>query len=69
VAKKRDSPAPVDRLLTPAEVMGMLAIGRTSYYTLLERGELTWVQVGDRKRYRLSEVERYIERQTARTGR
>lgn len=53
-------------LLTRAETLRRLRIGKTTLYGLIHSGELPQVDFGPRtKRYRVDDVERLVERKTA----
>jgi excisionase family DNA binding protein len=49
---EHDGPSAIgaDGLLTPAEGAAFLGIGRTTLYSLMERGELTYRMVGRARR-------------------
>lgn len=51
--------------LTPAEVMGTLKIGKTSFYKLLGDGDLTSFKVGRSRRVPESSLLDYVAKQTA----
>jgi excisionase family DNA binding protein len=51
-----------DRLLTVNGVAELLAISRFSVYRMVRRGDLRPVRVGERLRFRPSEIDRYLER-------
>ena len=50
-----------DRLLTKAEVCAKLGIKPTSVWNLVQKGKLTPIKVGRSSRYKLSEVNEYLE--------
>ena len=50
-----------DRLLTKAEVCAKLGIKPTSVWNLVRKGKLTAIKVGRSSRYKLSEVNEYLE--------
>lgn len=55
---------PVDRLLTPAEtgdVLGGVATGTLSIWRCTKRYPLKYIIIGGKVRYRLSDVEKFIE--------
>lgn len=54
------APASVDTLLTVKEVAGRLAIGRTTVYELIARGELPALRIGRARRIPASAVARFI---------
>ncbi|MDA8039655.1 MAG: helix-turn-helix domain-containing protein [Actinomycetota bacterium] len=47
-------------LLTAEEAARLLAIGRTALYALLGTGELSSVQLGRRRRVRVSDLEAFV---------
>jgi excisionase family DNA binding protein len=49
-------------LLRVNDVAALLAIGRRTVYTLVAAGELPAVRVGERLRFRLEDVDAYLER-------
>ena len=53
---------PPSRLLTVNEVAFALAISRHSVYRLVRTGALPTVRVGERIRFRPSDVDAYLER-------
>lgn len=52
-------------LLTPAEVCGLLRIGRTTLWALRKRGLLRTIYVGRSPRFRREDVEALVERLAA----
>ena len=58
------APAPVprepDRLLTATEAAALLGIGRSKLYELMARGAITSVKVDRCRRFRQSDVDRFI---------
>jgi excisionase family DNA binding protein len=50
----------MENLLTVNDVATFLAISRYSVYRMVRRGDLTPVYVGERLRFRPSEIERYL---------
>jgi excisionase family DNA binding protein len=53
-----------ERLLTIADVAYRLAISRDTVYRLVRSGALAPLRVGDRLRFRVSDLEAYLERDT-----
>jgi excisionase family DNA binding protein len=51
-----------DRLLTINDVAFRLAISRDTVYRLVRSGELIPVRAGERLRFRVSDLEDYLER-------
>jgi excisionase family DNA binding protein len=51
-----------NNLLTVNEVAKRLKVTRATVYALMNRGELTYTTVGQRRRVEESEIERYIEK-------
>jgi excisionase family DNA binding protein len=49
-----------DVLLTPAEAAAILKIGRSKLYELMARGAITSVKVDRCRRFRQSDVDRFI---------
>ncbi|GIU97414.1 MAG: hypothetical protein KatS3mg013_1217 [Actinomycetota bacterium] len=49
-------------LLKPAEAARMLGVSRSQIYHLAATGEIAHVRVGHSVRFRLEDLERYIER-------
>jgi excisionase family DNA binding protein len=60
VSYKDAGPGPQERLLTVKEVAGMLAIGRTTVYELIARGEIPAVKIGRARRIPSSAIDRFI---------
>jgi excisionase family DNA binding protein len=56
------TPAPLepDRLLTATEAAALLGIGRSKLYELMARGAITSVKVDRCRRFRQSDVDRFI---------
>ena len=50
------------QLLTPDEVLKILSISNTTLWRMAKNGELCPISVGGAKRYRLSDINAYIER-------
>jgi excisionase family DNA binding protein len=55
----RDLSAP---LLTQAEVAEILKVSRWTLLRLISRGDLPVIRVGERRRFLMSDVDAYIER-------
>lgn len=51
-----------DKLMSIDEVAEYCSIHRAGVYRLMQRGELPYVTVGDRRRVKLSELQAYLER-------
>ena len=56
----RAEPGPTERLLTVAEVAEVLGVGRSKLYELIARGAIQSVKVDRCRRFRQSDVERFI---------
>ncbi len=52
-----------DRLLTAAEVAGLLRVSTMTIYRLIRRGELPAVRVGRNYRVRSTDLDAYLEQQ------
>jgi putative molybdopterin biosynthesis protein len=52
-------------LLTINEVGRLLKVSRWTVYKLVRAGDLHAVKVGERLRFRVSDVERYLDREPA----
>lgn len=50
------------QLLTPHAVLKILSISNTTLWRMAKSGELCPISVGGTKRYRLSDINAYIER-------
>ncbi|MGB8831162.1 MAG: helix-turn-helix domain-containing protein [Candidatus Sulfotelmatobacter sp.] len=50
------------QLLSLADAMKILGIGRTLLYGLMNRGELAWVQIGSTRHIRQEDLVELIER-------
>lgn len=50
------------QLLTPEQVLKILSISNTTLWRMAKSGELCPISVGGAKRYRLSDINAYIER-------
>ena len=48
-------------LYTVAEVQGMLKIGKSRAYQLVQSGEIPYVRIGKLLRVRADDLERYLE--------
>lgn len=48
------------QLLTVADVMAALQIGRTTVYRLFNSGQLSWVQIGAHRRVSELELARFV---------
>lgn len=64
--RRPDAPVPPparepDRLLTAAEAAAVLGIGRSKLYELMARGAITSVKVDRCRRFRQSDVTRFIK--------
>jgi len=57
-------PADGRLLLRPSEVADALALGRTTVYAMLQRGELPMVRIGSAVRVPIDALRGWIERQT-----
>jgi excisionase family DNA binding protein len=53
---------PTERLLTINDVADRLAISRDTVYRLVRSGALTPLRVGERLRFRVGDLEDYLER-------
>jgi excisionase family DNA binding protein len=53
----RPSPS---QLLTPAEVAGLLRVGKTTTFALIGSGQIPSVQIGKLRRIRASAVDEYL---------
>ena len=51
-------------LLRPSEVADALALGRTTVYGMMQRGELPTVRIGSAVRVPIDALRSWIERQT-----
>lgn len=51
----------LNEYLTPREVMELLAIGRNTFYRLVNSGELPAFRIGKLWRVHISAIRRYIE--------
>ncbi len=51
-------------IVSVKEAMTMLSIGRTKLQELMNSGELKVVRIGSRTLIRVSDIEKYIERNT-----
>ena len=49
-------------ILTREEVMNILKIGRSTFYKLLQTGELKWFKEGTRYKVPAESIEDYIEK-------
>ena len=56
-----------NEFLTPREVMELLAIGRNTFYRLVNSGELPAFRIGKLWRVYSEDLRRYVERQIADT--
>ncbi len=56
------------RLLSIDDVAGLLNVSRKTVYRLISRGELPAMRVGERLRFRPSEIHEYLERRRVRVG-
>ena len=60
--RAQETVAPVPALLvSPDDAARLLAIGRTALYALLGSGDLPSVQIGRRRRVRVSDLEAFVE--------
>jgi excisionase family DNA binding protein len=50
-----------DRLLTVAEVAGIMRVSNMTVYRLIKSGDLAAIRVGKNYRIRESEVDRYLQ--------
>ncbi len=57
------------RLLSPNEAARYLGVSRRTVYFLMADGSLSFVQVGQRRRLDLDELDRFIEANRRRLGR
>ena len=57
----------LNEFLTPREVMELLAIGRNTFYRLVNSGELPAFRIGKLWRVYSEDLRRYVERQIADT--
>jgi excisionase family DNA binding protein len=57
-----------DRLLTVAEVAGIMRVSNMTVYRLIKTGELAAVRVGKSYRIRESEVDRYLAERSVHVG-
>jgi excisionase family DNA binding protein len=55
-------PERLEGLLTIGEVAALLGVSRGTVYTLLRRGELAQIRVGERARFEPSTIREYLER-------
>ncbi|MGE2714223.1 helix-turn-helix domain-containing protein [Mycolicibacterium litorale] len=55
-------------LLTVAESAAALRVSRPTIYRLFAAGELSWVQVGGRRRVTAAEIARFIDAHTERAS-
>lgn len=53
-----------DRLLTVQDVCRQLGVSRTTLYHWMRAGVLPYVQLGGRRRFRRSDLDRWIAAQT-----
>jgi excisionase family DNA binding protein len=60
VPSAQPAPSEPDRLLTTAEAATVLGIGRSKLYELMARGAITSVKVDRCRRFRQSDVNRFI---------
>jgi excisionase family DNA binding protein len=60
VPPTQSAPSEPDRLLTAAEAAAVLGIGRSKLYELMARGAITSVKVDRCRRFRQSDVHRFI---------
>lgn len=60
VPSAQPAPSEPDRLLTAAEAASVLGIGRSKLYELMARGAITSVKVDRCRRFRQSDVNRFI---------
>jgi excisionase family DNA binding protein len=51
-----------DELLTPAEAAAVLSIGRSKLYELIARGVIESVKLGRCRRFRRSDLDRFIRK-------
>jgi excisionase family DNA binding protein len=56
----RKSPGEPDVLLTPTEAAAVLKIGRSKLYELMARGKIDSVKLGRCRRFRRSDLDRFI---------
>lgn len=54
--------------MSPEELWEWLGIGRTKCYELLSRGEIPSYKIGNLRRIRRSDVERWFENQRSASG-
>ena len=52
---------PGREVFTPEEAADYLAIGRTSFYTLMRRGEIESIKIGRLRRIRKAALDRYLD--------
>lgn len=57
-------PLPIERLLTARQVAAVLGVSRQRVDRLAREGEVSFVLVGARRRFRPSELQRYIDANT-----
>lgn len=50
----------IDQLLTPAEVAGVLGMGREYVYSLVNAGDLPSIKIGSARRIRTSALNTWI---------
>ncbi|MBL8659667.1 MAG: helix-turn-helix domain-containing protein [Rhodospirillales bacterium] len=58
------SRAEVDPLLSPAQARKTLGCGETFFGQLVRAGEIEFILIGKRRKFRLSVIEAFLERQT-----
>ena len=67
--RKEAKPQPAPILLTVSVAAALLSIGRSTMYQLIAAGEIEVVHIGRSCRIRVTELEAYLERISARPSR
>ena len=60
--ERKKAEAAEDRLLTPKEVTGILGVNLTTLWRWHREGYLTKVYIGDKPRYKQSDIDRILQR-------
>jgi excisionase family DNA binding protein len=63
-ARGDDPSTPEERLLTAGEVARILHVSRSMVHRLVERGDLPSLRIGFARRFRLRNLQRYIQKQS-----
>lgn len=59
---KEQHPGSAAGLMTLEEAVEFLKISRASVYLLMKNGELAYVQIGGRRRFRVTDLTAFVER-------